>query len=103
MDKANGGRVPDWITNMWALEDRAVALAMKTATEESGLFPSISDSMRGKDLGQVLVFGTGGEDFDTDKFKELWNDPENWKELKFENSFLPQRNYNILDTDDSRI
>lgn len=77
-EKANGTKVPDYITQMWVEEDRAIArgIAAMEKDQEAGIFPKFHRHTFPL-FGKIMIFGTGGEMSDENREK-LFNKPEGY-------------------------
>ena len=62
-EKANGKNIPDWLAQLWVLEDRELAkgMAAMERDQEDGLFPTFSRETSKGNFGKIMVFGTSGE------------------------------------------
>jgi len=78
-EKINGTKVPDWILNMWVIEDREIARGMAAMEKdiESGLFPSFDKGLPKGDFGTIMVFGTGGDSNDN-SYEKMFNNPQGY-------------------------
>ena len=78
-EKANGTKVPEYILQGWAREDRQIAEAMAAMmkNEESGPFPSLNRKRTNINFGTIMIFGTGGEIHDENTVK-MFNNPEGY-------------------------
>ena len=72
-EKANGKNIPDWLAQLWVLEDRELAkgMAAMERDQKAGLFPDFKKVYPKGDFGKIMVFGTAGEIDDTEYEKCL--------------------------------
>lgn len=78
-EKANGKNIPDWLAQLWVLEDREIAkgIAAMERDQEDGLFPTFSREIPKGNFGKIMVFGTGG-DIDENEYEKMFKNPEKY-------------------------
>lgn len=82
-EKANGTKVPDYITQMSVKEDRAIAMGMAAMmkNQQEGKFSSLERRIPQINLGTIMIFGTGGE-VQVPNMEKLFNKPEGYNLLE---------------------